>query len=278
MSIEKNIGLVATDLDGTLLRNDKTISQDDLKMLELLGDRNILRVVATGRNLRKVREVIPVHVPFDYVAFSSGAGIYDCLNQNLIYAQNIQKDTVNQILRLLIAKDLNFHLFRAVPDNSRCWYHRGATFCQEFERYFEFHNSLAEALPKNGMVDSDACQFLVMFRDAAQFHDLKAELELQFDDIKVLRASSPLDTGYVWMEIFHRTVSKGNAIRFLCEHRRILPEKTFGIGNDYNDLDLLDFTSFSYLTDNGPEELKARYRYAPSNENSAFSVSLKNHL
>ncbi|MCW0484146.1 HAD family hydrolase [Gaoshiqia sediminis] len=278
MSVEKNIGLVATDLDGTLLRNDKSISPDDLRMLELLGERNILRVVATGRNLKKVREVIPDHVPFDYVAFSSGAGIYDCLKRELIYYQNIQQGTVNRILELLITKDLNFHLFRPVPNNFRCWYHRGKEFCHEFERYFGFHNSVSEALPNSGQVNSDACQFLVMFRDAAQFHDLKAELEHQCEDIKVLRASSPLDSGYVWMEIFHRTVSKGNAIRFLCEHRQILPETTFGIGNDYNDLDLLDFTSFSYLTDNGPEELKARYRYAPSNEENAFSVSLKNHL
>ena len=278
MSFEKNIGLVATDLDGTLLRNDKTISPEDLDMLNVLGQRNILRVVATGRNLRKVREVVAEHVPFDYVAFSSGAGIYDCDSQQLIYAQNISNETVRQIVQVLVAKDLNFYLFRPVPDNSRCWYHRGETHCHEFERYLSAHTTMAEELPRNSGVRSDACQFLVMFREVSRFHDLKVELEHSFDDIKVLRATSPLETGYVWMEIFHRTVSKGNAIRFLCEHRQILPDTTFGIGNDYNDLDLLDFTSFSYITANGPEELKDRYRYAPSNEESAFSVSLKNHL
>ncbi len=278
MDRERNISLVATDLDGTLLRNDKSISAEDLEMLDFLKEKQIVRVVVTGRNLRKVREVMPGYIPFDYVAFSSGAGIYDCRNDSLLYHQNIKQETVDGILELLLQKNLNFHLFKPVPDNSYCWYHRGSNDCHEFERYFKIHQSVAEALPASGQVGTEACQFLVIFPDAQQFHDLKAELEQHFDDIKVLRASSPLDSGYVWMEIFHRTVSKGNAVRILCEHHHIQQETTFGIGNDYNDLDLLDFTSFSYLVENSPEELKERYRYAPSNQNNAFSESLKNHL
>jgi hypothetical protein len=53
---------------------------------------------------------------------------------------------------------------------------------------------------------------------------------------------------------------------------------TFSIGNDYNDLDLLNFTSYSYLVENGPDELKPLFLKAASNENSAFSNSLKNHF
>lgn len=46
-----NIKLVATDLDGTFLKNDRSISEPNLLALKQLGDRNITRVVATGRNL-----------------------------------------------------------------------------------------------------------------------------------------------------------------------------------------------------------------------------------
>lgn len=67
-----NIKLVATDLDGTFLKNDRSISEPNLRALKQLGDRNITRVVATGRNLRKVREVIPDDIPFDYIIYSSG--------------------------------------------------------------------------------------------------------------------------------------------------------------------------------------------------------------
>ncbi len=275
----KDIRLVATDLDGTFLKNDKSISEEDLQMLELLGERKVIRVVATGRNFKKVLEVLPDHLPFDYVAFSSGAGIYDWKKRELVYRQNLNRETTNGIIQFFVEKDMNFHLFRAVPDNFRCWYYRGTNSCDEFERYFDFHNSVTELLPVKQKLQDDACQFLVIFpNELATFLLIKQELESRFDDIKVVRTSSPLDTDYIWMEIFHKDVSKGNAVKFLCEQKNIHHHMTFGIGNDYNDLDLLNFTSFSYLVENGPDELKSHFRKAVSNENSAFSHSLKKYL
>ena len=51
--MENKLALVATDLDGTLLRNDKSISVEDLKMLEHLGEQNILRVCRNREELPK---------------------------------------------------------------------------------------------------------------------------------------------------------------------------------------------------------------------------------
>ena len=69
------VELFATDLDGTLLRDDKSISRDDWKSLHLLGEKGIVRVAATGRSMFKVKQVLPKDTPVDYIVFSSGAGI-----------------------------------------------------------------------------------------------------------------------------------------------------------------------------------------------------------
>ncbi len=276
--MKEKIELVATDLDGTLLRNDKSISSEDLEMLKHLGEQKIVRVLATGRNFRKVREVIHENVPVDYVAFSSGAGIYDFQNRELIYYQNIENNNANVIIRHLLQHDLNFYLFRAIPENHKCWYHKGNKKCEEFERYFIIHRDYTELLPETGKIEIDACQFLIIFENETEFKEFELELKKEIRDIKIVRASSPLDTGYVWMEIFHSSVSKGNAVKYICDQKNIKVENTLSIGNDYNDTDLLDLTPFSYLTGNGPLDLKLKYREAPSNENNAFSVSIKNHL
>lgn len=276
--MKRKLALVATDLDGTLLRNDKSISLDDLNMLEYLGKQNIIRVLATGRNLRKVNEVIHDNVPVDYVAFSSGAGIYDYNQKGLVHYQNIDKSVANEIIRHLLSHDLNFYAFKGIPENHRCWYHRGSKLCQEFERYFDFNRAFMENLPDDGIINTDACQFLIIFENENDFIEFESELKNTIPDIKIVRASSPLETGYVWMEIFHRSVSKGNAVRFICQQKNIHPDETLSIGNDYNDMDLLDFTSVSYMVDNGPDVLKQKYKGAPSNMENAFSISVKNHL
>ena len=279
MKYKKMLKLVATDLDGTFLKNDKSISKENLDVLQLLGEKGILRVVATGRNLKKAQEVIAHHIPFDYIVFSSGAGVYDCKNKKLLFYQNLNKVTVQQLSDFLVERDLNFHLFKPVPENYKCWYFRGSVLCSEFERYFGFHHPNAEELLMNQQIDSEACQFIVIFPNYLnRFHLLKKEIQERFPEVKVVRTSSPLETDYTWMEIFHHSVSKGNGVKFLCDRLQIGHEYTLGIGNDFNDLDLLEFTQYSYMVENGPQELKDRFLLAHSNEESAFAKAVGNHL
>ena len=271
--------LVATDLDGTFLRNDKSISRENIDTLHSLGEKGILRVIATGRNLRKTMEVIPPEVPFDYIVFSSGAGVYDLINNKLLYHKNLNNTVVQELIDFLIENDLNFHLFKPVPENYKCWYHRGSIPCPEFESYFEYHQSDAELLPTKQQIASEACQFLVVFpNNLERFLALKTNIENQFKDIKVVRTSSPLETGYIWMEIFHESVSKGNGVKFVCDALNIEHEYTLGIGNDFNDLDLLEFTNYSYIVENGPTEMKDRFMSAKSNEESAFAQVVEMYL
>lgn len=279
MGSEKKLKLVATDLDGTFLKNDKSISKENLDTLKSLGEMGILRVVATGRNLQKTQEVIANHVPFDYIVFSSGAGVYDWKYKKLLFYQNLNKSVVRQLSDYLVDRDLNFHLFKPVPENFKCWYFRGSVPCSEFERYFDYHQSYSEEFLVNQNLDSEACQFLVVFpNDPDRFHSLKDEIQKNFPEVKVVRTSSPLETDYIWMEIFHHSVSKGNGVRYLCDWLKIEHEYTLGIGNDFNDMDLLEFTNFSYIVENGPQELKGLFLPARSNEESAFARAVGEHL
>lgn len=271
--------LVATDLDGTFLKNDKTISRKNLDSLHLMGKHGIVRVAATGRNLQKTREVLSRNIPFDYIVFSSGAGVYNWKTEELLFSRNIQTEIVNGIANFLISNDWSFHLFKPVPENHFCWFYRSKNVYPEFEHYFEYHHSVSEAFPVDSKINSDACQFLVIMPDDQElFEQLKNDLYKAFPWIKIVRASSPLHTPYIWMEIFNEEVSKGNGVRFICDIEQINPAFTMGIGNDYNDLDLLNFTNYSYLVENSPKSLKDQFRTTKSNEDDAFAVSVWEHL
>jgi hydroxymethylpyrimidine pyrophosphatase-like HAD family hydrolase len=87
-----------------------------------------------------------------------------------------------------------------------------------------------------------------------------------------------METGYIWMEVFHESVSKGNGVKFICDSLDIGDELTLGIGNDFNDLDLLGFTKFSYVVENSPVELKERFLSTSSNDESGFAVAVHQHV
>ncbi len=76
-------------------------------------------------------------------------------------------------------------------------------------------------------------------------------------------------------------ILKGNGVKHICNLLDINYTNTIGIGNDYNDLDLLDFTEHSFITENAPAEINKLYKSAPSNENDAFafiSLPILNNL
>lgn len=267
----KNIKLVATDLDGTFLRNDRSISKRNLEALHHLGELGILRVAATGRNLRKVMEVIPFDVPFDYIIYSSGAGIFNWQKKQHIFQQNIDAGPASLLSDYFREKNFNFSVFAPAPENHRLWFHKGGEECEEFNRFFSFHDSWSEALPVNGSFTNGLCQFLLIIpEDEENFSKLKQEIEIQSDQIRVIRSSSPVTKGFIWVEVFHREVSKGQGVKHLCELLDLNPGETAGIGNDYNDLDLLNFTAHSFVAENAPEPVKSWFDAVPSNEEDAF--------
>ena len=268
----KNIRLVATDLDGTFLKNDHSVSLNNLEALKKLGIFQITRVAATGRNLKKVREVLKDDTPFDYIVYSSGAGIFDWKNQQQVHFQNIEKHSVRKLLDTFLVKKLNFHAFFPAPENHLHWFHRGEKDCEEFDRYFTFNNAFATELKPDSFPETELCQFLVIIpENEDHFQQIKSEIESVCPEIRVIRSSSPITKGYIWIEVFHHSVSKGNGVKHICNLLNIGREETLGIGNDYNDFDLLEYTGHSFLTENAPKEIKHLYPVVSSNENDAFA-------
>jgi len=268
----KNIKLIATDLDGTFLKDDQTISFKNLEALHNLGDAEIVRVAATGRNLHKAEQVLNKHIPFDFIVFSSGAGVFDWKNKKHIYNKNIEKKSSKKLINYFIEKKFNFHAFFPVPENHKHWYFRGEKHCEEFERYFQFNNAFASEIKTDKIPDSNLCQFLIIIpEDKKEFEKLKNSIEAISPEIRVIRTSSPITKGFIWIEIFQKSVSKGNGVKHICDLLDIKYTNTIGIGNDYNDIDLLDFTGYSFITENAPAEINKLYKSAPSNENDAFA-------
>jgi hypothetical protein len=78
------------------------------------------------------------------------------------------------------------------------------------------------------------------------------------------------------MEIFPEGVSKGHSVDWLCKYLGdIQPNEILAIGNDYNDLDLLNYTPNSYLVSNAPEELKQKFKVVASNDESGFAEAVE---
>lgn len=270
--------MVITDLDGTLLQNDHSISKDDLATLKLLGEIGICRVAATGRNLFKVRKALKPSDPFDFVICSSGAGIIDWQKQEIIRAIDLSEILTTRIVEYLIEKKHNFKVSEIFPDNHNFFWWKDHD-CPEIKRYIDVHSQMgnAEEIVPGGIYNSS--QVLLFFeRAGGEFEKVKKEILEKFSELSIIRTTSPLDDKWLWMEIFPKGISKAHGIAEICHLKGIKRRETLGIGNDYNDLEMLNFTHLSYVVHNSPDELKEKFMISLPHHESGFSHAVRKHL
>jgi hydroxymethylpyrimidine pyrophosphatase-like HAD family hydrolase len=97
-------------------------------------------------------------------------------------------------------------------------------------------------------------------------------------DYSVIRTTSPLDGKATWIEIFPNAVSKSRTAAWLAQKLKIDNRNIVSVGNDYNDLDLLEWTAKSYVVDNAPADLKSRFVGVASNNNGGVAEAAKRWL
>lgn len=273
---KSKIQLVAIDLDGTLLKDNKSISITDKNTINQLIDKQILCVAATGRSLHKVNEVLSVDIPFDYVVFSSGAGICDWKNKKILRSEEFKKGVAQSISKHLLKANLNFFVYRPIPHNNLFWYHQGGEKCKEFDNYLLRHKNDYEVFVHNRFTGHSGQIMAIIPNNEKLFEDLSAKMYKACNNIKIIRTTSPVNSDFIWMEIFPSTVSKGHGLQWLCNKLAIDKKHTVGIGNDYNDLDMFEFVEYPFLLSNGAEELKERFLYVDfSNEQNGVSRAIE---
>ncbi len=265
--MNNTIKAIFLDLDGTLLNNSKKIGKEDIISLRKLGDLGITRIFATGRTYFSAMQVLDNTVDFDFLIFSSGAGIYDWKKQQTLFKSIIPKPKVVEIARKLIEMQTNFSIHFAIPENHKYHYFKSY---HDKNSDFDYRNKInREICYKLNNLESlnNATQFLVITNDLADLQTVKNT----FTDMQSIRASSPIDGKSIWIEIFNPDVSKSKGAEFLCKKLNISQKNTLSIGNDYNDIDLLDWTNISYVVENAPEDIKSEYSGCCSNQNNPLT-------
>ncbi|MCQ2974196.1 MAG: Cof-type HAD-IIB family hydrolase [Bacteroidales bacterium] len=271
--MNNNVRMVVTDMDGTLLNSNGKISEENYLTLKTLGEKNILRVFATGRSIFSAFHAIDNNSPFDYLVFSSGTGVYCRNQQKILYSRNIQACTTKKIVLMLKNFGLNFSVANKIPDNHKYCYYK---YCDEPD--FDTRNNKYRPFIKE--IDfsniSDSPQIIVIFnKNEDRFDEISKKLFANFNDINIIKATSPISGENIWLEIYPKNTSKFTGVSFISKLHNINLSETLGVGNDFNDIDFLDKMAYPFVTQNANIELHKKYFVTKSNNENGFSEAVK---
>lgn len=273
----KPVGLFIMDFDGTLLRSDRTVASKDLDALRQLGETGIIRAIATGRSLFSFNNVTIPDLPVDFVIFSMGAGVLQYNDRQIVRKASLEPLEVERATEVLKTHRLDFMVHRTIPDNHMFAYYRSNHKNDDFDRRVELYSQHAEILIETSNGFGPATQLLAVVPS----RNGTAVLETIRNDLigfNVIQTTSPLDGESTWIEIFPTSVSKSQTTAWLADKLLIEKQQTVSVGNDYNDLDLLEWTDSSYVVDNAPTDLKSRFTIVASNNNGGVAEAAERWL
>jgi Cof subfamily protein (haloacid dehalogenase superfamily) len=100
-SFDSLIRLLATDLDGTLLRSDGTVSAHTRAVIERAADVGFPVVMVTGRPIRWLPEVAAATGLHGVAVAANGALLYDLDRHEIVKAQLLTPDTMAMVAEVL---------------------------------------------------------------------------------------------------------------------------------------------------------------------------------
>jgi Cof subfamily protein (haloacid dehalogenase superfamily) len=266
------VNSVFIDLDGTLLNSQHQISSRNLQCLYQLEQQGIVRVIATGRSLYSYRKVIASGFPADYLIFSSGAGVYDLKADKLLHATNLEADDIAFISKRLIDHKLDFTVHEQVPENHQFTYYQPNSKNRDFNTRISLYREHATKFSNLASLPKRSAQVIAVLPYNKHRFDRVAGA---FQSYHVVRTTSPLDHKSMWLEIYPDNVSKGHGIRWLSHYLDLSLDHSFSLGNDYNDIDMLETTRMSVVVANAPAELRKCYPSTTSNDEDGLYHALK---
>lgn len=262
------VKLVITDLDGTLLNDDKHIPSENIIALKEAMEKGVHVSVATGRNFHSAKSYIQelgLDVP---VIFQNGAFIYQWMEDKVIYKSVLDCKIAERIIRIARENKLFYIVY--------------IDFLEEKDMYIDmdYNGEFSKYLEQNtwrlNKVDDVTKYFLN--------REYIAEIALVGDEIIIQKVIEESLKGYeketsvvknnkinseTFYEVFGPNSSKELSFDYLLKHFKVKPEETMYLGDSFNDIGMLKIVGYPVVMENAHDEVKKFAKYLTKSNNEA---------
>ena len=246
--------MIALDMDGTLLNDEKKVSNRNKRAIEKADDFGVKIVVSTGRLFTSASffgEMIGVKSP---IISSNGAYIREKDRDEVIYERLLGSENAYKIVNLCKKHDLYCHLFTSdtvftekiiyasfnyanynldMPDDKKI--NINVIKPNDWEAIIEKYK---DKILKAVIADEDSDKIIALRKDVC---DLDVEVVSSFSNN---------------IEIMSKGTSKGDAVRVLADFYGINKDEVICIGDGENDISMIKYAGLGIAMGNAIDEVK----------------------
>ncbi|MGW4442075.1 Cof-type HAD-IIB family hydrolase [Streptomyces sp. NPDC004682] len=253
-----DIRLIVTDMDGTLLDDDKAMPAGMWDLLAELRDRGVLFSPASGRQYATLaKEFAEVSEGMVFIAENGTYVVRDGVELSSDPLERAVAAELARTARRLVAEGVDTG---AVVCGKRAAYveRTDEPFLAEVRKYYVEHR----VVPDLTAVEDEVIK-VALFDFGSAEHGVAPALTGFADTHQVVVS------GEHWVDVMNRTANKGAALRGLQRELGITPAQTMVFGDYLNDLEMMDAAEWSFAMANAHPEVAHRARHtAPSNNDN----------
>jgi Cof subfamily protein (haloacid dehalogenase superfamily) len=252
------IRLLATDIDGTLLNPQFQISDGDLNALRRAHAAGVEIVLVTGR---RHTFALPIanQLGFDLWLISSNGAVTRSLSGQTFHRDLMPVETCRRLCRAM--QEFRGHTVLTFDKETK-----GAIVIEQMDeigtsirRWLEKNMAYIEfVVPIEKALVTDPVQAMFCGTLARMSEALRALDHAGMDGtVTVLRTEYPA-RDLLMIDVLNANCSKGHALERWATHRGYRREQVMAIGDNHNDIEMLEFAGHPVIMGNACQELRER--------------------
>lgn len=266
--------LIVSDMDGTLLNSQGKVSDETKKAMKNLLEKGMYIAIATGRIYTTAR-VYAKHLGIvTPIICCNGAVVKNLEDDKKIYGNPISKEDCFKIIDICKENDLYFH-----------FYSEDTIYGEKLEYKMLYFSEWAKTLNEEDRIK------IKVVEDSREIIEKETiyKFGIQTDDIELLDYISKLMNKEKniearkslsnMLDLMNKGVSKGNAVKNLAKSLGIKREEIIAIGDNENDISMLEYAGLGVAMGNAEEEVKKVADYVTdTNDNEGVANVIYNFM
>src|SRR5574337_137733 len=263
-----SIKLVAIDIDGTLVNNNREITPEVFEAIQKAKAAGVKIVIATGRPLLGVKNILEslnLLDAGDYVITYNGA---------LVQATATGEAFIDEPLTYDDYLDIEMESRRLKTPLHSITMSTIYTHNRNISKY-SINEAYITGLPLKYLTAEEMAKHeiikMMYIDEPEKLDETITKLPQRFKERYTIVKSTPF-----YLEILNKNASKGLAVQHLAEKLGISHEETMAIGDEENDRSMLEAVGNPVVMANGNPELKKIAKYiTKSNEESGVAHAIR---
>lgn len=251
--------IIALDMDGTLLDDDKKITEENKKALMRAKDKGVKVVLSSGRpkdGLIKYLDELELIQDDEYVLSYNGCLVQEAKSGKILHEVGIKGTDLHYMYTLSREFNVNIHAFSE----------KYGLITPKMSKYTEVEASLNGIEPT--IIDffdipDDENIIKIMLVDEAEILDeaISRLPQEAYDKYNIVKS-----TPY-FLEIINKNGNKGEGLKALAEHLGVKREEVMAFGDASNDREMIEYAGLGVAMENAMEEIKEVADYITCNNN-----------